>query len=107
MPIHCRSRKFVAMQVGKVVLQFCVVPFRLSISSRVFLDVAETVAKSLSSLGVEVLMFSATVSSRLSLLPNILAIRNMLKYGQQLGFLVNLPQSQLTPRQHIQWLGMI
>ena len=107
-PINEHFRKYLRFAIAGKVYQFVALPFGLVIAPRIFTDVMLEVARVLRTCGVQVHMylddwlFKHQDPEALSL--QITATLSLL---QQLGLIVNLKKSDLTPNQVVEFVGVL
>ena len=106
-PINRRFRRFLAFQVGAETYQFTRLPFGLSLAPRVFTRLAKVVGARLAGLGIPTLMYLDDwlfhASSMDQVAANVSVARGVLA---DMGFIVNLSKSTITPSQKLSWLGI-
>ncbi|KAK3893097.1 hypothetical protein Pcinc_003090 [Petrolisthes cinctipes] len=106
-PIHPRFRRFLAFQVGTETFQFTRLPFGLSLAPRVFTKLVRVVASRLAEAGVPTLMYLDDwllhAPSKEQVANNVRVTRRVL---EEMGFLLNIPKSSLTPTRKLCWLGI-
>ncbi|KAK3886844.1 hypothetical protein Pcinc_009030 [Petrolisthes cinctipes] len=106
-PIHPRFRRFLAFQVGTETFQFTRLPFGLSLAPRVFTKLVRVVASRLAEAGVPTLMYLDDwllhAPSKEQVANNVQVARGVL---EEMGFLLNIPKSSLTPTRKLYWLGI-
>ncbi|KAK3886697.1 hypothetical protein Pcinc_009163 [Petrolisthes cinctipes] len=106
-PIHPRFRRFLAFQVGTETFQFTRLPFGLSLAPRVFTKLVRVVASRLAEAGVPTLMYLDDwllhAPSKEQVANNVRVARGVL---EEMGFLLNIPKSSLTPTRKLCWLGI-
>ncbi|KAK3895260.1 hypothetical protein Pcinc_001010 [Petrolisthes cinctipes] len=105
--IHPRFRRFLAFQVGTETFQFTRLPFGLSLAPRVFTKLVRVVASRLAEAGVPTLMYLDDwllhAPSKEQVANNVQVARGVL---EEMGFLLNIPKSSLTPTRKLCWLGI-
>ena len=107
-PIHPNFRKYLRFAVLGRVFQFKALPFGMSIAPRVFTEVMKEIAKILREAGIIIHMYLDDWLIRddeqefiVIQSPNILELCDLL------GLLVNLPKSDLTAGQIINYVGVL
>ncbi|KAK3880633.1 hypothetical protein Pcinc_014878 [Petrolisthes cinctipes] len=105
--IHPRFRRFLAFQVGTETFQFTRLPFGLSLAPQVFTKLVRVVASRLAEAGVPTLMYLDDwllhAPSKEQVANNVRVARGVL---EEMGFLLNIPKSSLTPTRKLCWLGI-
>jgi len=107
-PINKNFRKFLRFAIGGLVYQFKALPFGLAVAPRIFTEIMVEVAKVLR--GQEVCIHQYLDDWLLknddpdSLTSQIVTVLELL---DQLGLMINLEKSELTPSQHIEFVGVL
>ncbi len=107
-PIHHSFKKFLRFSILRETYQFKALPFGLAIAPRIFTMVTLEVAKILRQHGIAI---HVHLDDWLVRNNDFLSIssqtQDTLELCEDLGLLINLPKSQLDPRQIIDFVGVL
>ena len=107
-PIHPSFRKYLRFAVLGKVYQFLALPFGLAIAPRIFTEVMKEVGRLLREHGIIVHMYLDDWLIRDDQQQYLIIWSpNILELCELLGLLVNYPKSELTPKQLIDYVGVL
>ena len=105
-PIHPRFRKYLRFQVLGKVYQFKALPFGLNTAPRLFTKVAAQLKKMGLSLGIRLHQYIDDWLNRVWSKEEVsLKTQNLLRLIEELGWIVNLPKSDLEPTRVFEFLS--
>ena len=106
-PVHPESRRYLWFCLGHQTFQFRVLCFGLSMAPQVFTRVMAQISSIMHRFGYRILCYLDDWLVLGSSFQEITQARNfLLRLCQELGVLVNLSKSSLTPSQSLDYLGM-
>lgn len=107
-PVHSSHKKFLQFRWGGRVFQFRCLPFGLSSAPRVFTKLLKPIMAYLRRQGIRLVIYLDDIlimnSCPAALVKDLLLVRSTL---EEVGFLINIAKSVLSPTQQLEYLGLL